>query len=199
MQTDRLELVRLRKEHAPGMLAVWSDPMTTLWSNYGVCSTLEEAEERMSLLLPDEAPTGDNFAILIRRDLDQETINSFKPTTEPNDVFTPGGFVGWIGTWRTEPIAEVGFTLHRSTWGMGFATEAVMGFSSLFWHLKPEIDSLNAFCDVENAASNRVLSKCGFELVGIEYGECELPWMVPSMRDTVQYRLAKGVGLGVSM
>ncbi|PWY92833.1 putative GNAT family acetyltransferase [Aspergillus heteromorphus CBS 117.55] len=201
METPRIELVRLTKEHALGYFSVWSDPHTTRWSCNGPCKTLQDAEDWMASLLPDENPTGENYAILIRRDLDQATIDSFKPETEIDDtdsVFKPGGFIGWIGTWRSEPLSEVGFVLHRSTWGLGFATEAMKAFTSLFWRLKPNVEYLAAFSDTENVASIRVLTKCGFRWVGVEFGEYELEWMVPQKRDTSQYRLYRGVNDGIN-
>ncbi|KAJ5484708.1 hypothetical protein N7539_004696 [Penicillium diatomitis] len=102
------------------------------------------------------------------------------------------GFLGWVGTWKSEPTPEVGFIFHRAAWGFGFATEALQAFLGIFWQSKPQFDMLDAFCDTENLASTRVLQKCGFELMQRLEGDYTLPWMEPSLRHTLHYRATRG-------
>jgi RimJ/RimL family protein N-acetyltransferase len=79
--------------------------------------------------------------------------------------------IGWGGL-NVDPDApqwgpEVGYFIHRDYQGAGFATELVnaaleYGFAEL------ELPHIAAFARPENHTSIRVLSKCGFELLGYE-------------------------------
>ncbi|KAF7595478.1 hypothetical protein BBP40_005814 [Aspergillus hancockii] len=198
MQTHRLELVRLTKDHVPGYHAIWSDPVATRWSAHGACKTIDDSRVWMSSLLPDANPMGENYAILHRRSPSSTAILSNNgsgqgPMSENayTDISAPGDFIGWIGTWRSDPVPELGFIFHQSTWGRGFATEALKAFIELFWRCKPEFNVLEAYCDTENEGSINVLRKCGFQLVEVAKGDYVLPWMTPSTRDTMQFRLVR--------
>ncbi|KAB8229625.1 GNAT family N-acetyltransferase [Aspergillus alliaceus] len=195
MQTARLELVRLTMEHVAGYHAIWSDPVATRWSAHGPCKTVEDSRAWMSGLLLDKSPMGENYAVLLRKDIEADSIvNRFKcdtRDTDRHDVLVHGGFIGWVGTWKTDPVPEVGMIFHRSTWGLGFATEALAAFTQLFWTYKPQFNVLEAYCDIENEASINVLRKCGFQLVEVAKGDYVLPWMTPSTRDTMQFRLQR--------
>ncbi|KAE8351831.1 GNAT domain-containing protein [Aspergillus coremiiformis] len=178
MQTSRLELVRLTVDHVPGYHTIWSDPIAARWSAHGPCQTMEDSREWMSSLLLDANPMGENYAILLN-------------DSHPHASLAPGRFIGWVGTWRTDPVPEVGLIFHRSTWGWGFATEALRAFVNLFWTCKPQFNLLEAYCDTENEASIKVLRKCGFKLVEVTRGDYVLPWMTPSNRDTMRFRLVR--------
>ncbi|KAL3464507.1 GNAT domain-containing protein [Aspergillus heterothallicus] len=191
METSRLQLVRLNKDHAPGYFAIWADPVATRWSSHGPCETLESATEWMSSLLPESNPKGENYGVFLRPDLDAATIDEMRrkkaSVERSSDVLADGQFLGWVGTWKSEPEHEVGFIFHRATWGLGIATEALSGFLELFWRARPEVNVLNAYCDTENDASIRVLKKADFEYSTTTYRDYRLPWMDPPDRDTVQF------------
>lgn len=196
MQTSRLKLVRLTEDHLPGYHAIWSDPFTTRWSAHGHCATLEDSREWMSALLPDVNPKGVNYAVLLRADLDPSFIQARHGSGntdgdgdgDSDAVFRPGGFLGWVGTWKSDPEPEVGLIFHRSTWGLGFATEALSAFLELFWKERPEFEHLEAWVDEENSASSNVLRKCGFRLVETLKGDYTLKWMVPELRNSLHFR-----------
>jgi ribosomal-protein-alanine N-acetyltransferase len=61
-----------------------------------------------------------------------------------------------------ETRALTGYVLAQDAWGNGYATEAVKAIVSLAAELP--IEELTAFCHPANAASIRVLEKCGFHL-----------------------------------
>ena len=79
--------------------------------------------------------------------------------------------VGWGGL-GIDPFApgwgvEVRYFLHPAHWGRGLATELVRaslrhGFETL------SLPAIGAFARPDNAASIRVLEKCGFGLLGYE-------------------------------
>mgnify|MGYP001005845079 CR=1 FL=1 len=77
-------------------------------------------------------------------------------------------FIGLFGVIRGKPAyrsAELWYKLHPSYWNNGYATEAVKQMLHLcFMDLK--LHRVEAGCSVENTASSKVLTKCGFQLEG---------------------------------
>ncbi|OKP11105.1 hypothetical protein PENSUB_3475 [Penicillium subrubescens] len=189
MQTSRLELIRLEAHHVPGYHEIWSDPVATRWSPHGPCKDVDASEKWMSELLLDVNPLGENYAVLLRPVVNLNDIQ--QQDSESNTVLQPGGFLGWVGTWKSKPIPEVGFIFHRSAWGFGFATEALNAFVQLYWRVKPQFDALEAYCDTENEASVKVLRKSGFVFVESIVGDYVLPWMEPSLRSSLRFRATR--------
>ncbi|MCA1444018.1 GNAT family N-acetyltransferase [Ensifer sp. IC4062] len=58
-------------------------------------------------------------------------------------------------------LAQIGYTIARQYWGQGYATEAVRGLIEYAFGNFP-IHRITASVDPRNAASLRVLEKCGF-------------------------------------
>lgn len=143
----------------------------------------------MAELLLDVNPLGENYTVLLRSDINSS--NDQREDPESETVLRPGGFLGWVGTWKSESIPEVGFIFHRSAWGFGFATEALNAFFLLYWQAKPQFDVLEAYCDTENEASVKVLRKCGFTFEEKIEGDYVLPWMEPSLRSSLRFRATR--------
>jgi RimJ/RimL family protein N-acetyltransferase len=83
-------------------------------------------------------------------------------TTITKTVLLDGAVAGSFGCWRDdEGRCEVGYWLGRSFWGKGVATAALALFVA-------GIDERPLFARVatHNAASIRVLQKCGFTIEG---------------------------------
>ncbi|MBU6496757.1 MAG: GNAT family N-acetyltransferase [Acidobacteria bacterium] len=62
-------------------------------------------------------------------------------------------------------VAEIGYGVIPSRRGQGYATEAVMTLVAAAWDL-PEVLGIIAHAEHHNVASQRVLEKAGFHLVG---------------------------------
>ncbi len=72
-----------------------------------------------------------------------------------------GKVAGNIGTWEADGRRLLGYWLGKEFWGKGIATKALSEF------LKVEkARPLQAYVAKHNAASIRVLEKCGFKLSG---------------------------------
>ena len=65
--------------------------------------------------------------------------------------------VGNIGSWTSDGKREIGYWIDRAFWGRGIATEAISAFLRL-----EQTRPLYAGVAKHNAASIRVLEKCGF-------------------------------------
>ncbi len=68
------------------------------------------------------------------------------------------GSAGFI--FESARMASVGYLLARDSWGQGFATEVVGALVDLAHGMG--ISRLHAYCHPDNAATHRVLEKCGF-------------------------------------
>jgi [ribosomal protein S5]-alanine N-acetyltransferase len=79
---------------------------------------------------------------------------------------TSNELLGSVGGRINPPIIQWGYCLARDSWGHGFATEAACAFVPVALD-QPAIWRLQAFCDLENQASARVLAKAGLTLEGI--------------------------------
>ncbi|KAK9069606.1 hypothetical protein SSX86_011510 [Deinandra increscens subsp. villosa] len=76
--------------------------------------------------------------------------------------------IGFVSTFYEDGHkADIGYGVAARYWGQGIATEAVkMAVKQVLTEF-PEIVRLQAFTDVENKGSQRVLEKAGFEKEGL--------------------------------
>src|SRR5215218_263603 len=77
-----------------------------------------------------------------------------------NTIVADGQVAGNIGSWLSDGKREIGYWIDRALWGRGIATEALSAFLRL-----ERTRPLHAAVATHNAASIRVLQKCGFTLV----------------------------------
>ncbi len=86
--------------------------------------------------------------------------------------------------------AELGFALGRRFWGRGVMTVAVLAVVT--WSLGPaELRRVWAACDVENAASARVLEKAGLACEGRRPRFAVHPNLGPEPRDCWLYGIRR--------
>lgn len=78
--------------------------------------------------------------------------------SETRDATIP---IGMIEARRTAHGLDLGYVLRRSLWGRGLMAEAIRALSDAALS-DPSIYRVQAFCDIENAASARALEKAGF-------------------------------------
>jgi RimJ/RimL family protein N-acetyltransferase len=78
-----------------------------------------------------------------------------------------GEVAGYIGSWEQAGERKVGFWLGKSYWGKGIATAALSQLLELV-----KVRPLYAHAAKHNAASIRVLQKCGFTIGGEDRFPC---------------------------
>ena len=93
-----------------------------------------------------------------------------------------GRVIGDAGLYHGEPDSsevELGYTLGRSWWGRGYATEAAAACLHAAFDVLA-LETVTAIADPANAASARVLDKIGMQLAGrrIAYGRTQLAYQV---------------------
>ena len=76
-----------------------------------------------------------------------------------------GAFVGCAGLDERSHGLELGYWIGEPYWRHGYATEAAHALVDLAFRATP-IEVLHVSCRVINAASRRVIHKCGFQYAG---------------------------------
>ncbi len=76
-----------------------------------------------------------------------------------------GELLGSIGGAIQSHRVQFGYCLARDAWGRGYATEAAQAYVAEIMN-DPRVWRIQAYCDVENVASARVLEKAGLMLEG---------------------------------
>jgi len=97
-----------------------------------------------------------------------------------------GQVLGSVGGEVVSTRVGFGYCLARDSWGAGYATEAARKFVDAVM-LQPEIVRIQAFCDIENHASARVLEKCGLTREGTLRRYMVLPNLGDTPRDVHCY------------
>jgi RimJ/RimL family protein N-acetyltransferase len=83
-------------------------------------------------------------------------------------IVVDGEVAGTIGSWGDPGDREITYWIGRSYWGKGIATCALDAYLTV-----DPSRPLRARVASDNAASRRVLEKCGFRVVGTERGFAE--------------------------
>lgn len=101
-----------------------------------------------------------------------------------------GELLGSVGGAIEKHRMQFGYCLARDAWGNGFATEAARAFLAAAFEL-PSLWRVQAFCDLENLASARVLEKAGLEREGILRRYMVMPNLGDEPRDLYCYAKAR--------
>ena len=102
----------------------------------------------------------------------EQWIAHARAASPPTDlaVTLDDAVIGGVGIERMSDVtrftAELGYWLGSGSWGHGYASEAVDAFVTWVFATFP-LERLQAFVFAPNAASRRVLEKCGFRLEGV--------------------------------
>ncbi len=147
LETPRLILRRARLDDAPAIFERYhQDPEVTRYLTWRPSTTVDQT---YSFLKRCEArwESGESFPWVITIKGDDAPIGMLELRIEGHR-------------------ADMGHVLARASWNRGYMTEAVRAITA--WALsQPSIFRVWAVCDVENAASVRLLEKAGFRQGGI--------------------------------
>jgi [ribosomal protein S5]-alanine N-acetyltransferase len=102
--------------------------------------------------------------------------------------------LGSVGGTLEKHRMQFGYCLARDAWGRGFATEAARAFVAAALEL-PGLWRVQAFCDIENNASARVLEKIGLEREGTLRRYMVLPNLGDEPRDVHCYAKIRSVAV----
>lgn len=150
IETERLLLRRWRDDDLDALAAMNADPEVMRLIGDGLPLTRAQSAARLAMY---------------ERDWDARGFGLF--AVEPLVEGAPGGeLAGWVGLAVPDflpevmPAVEIGWRLARAYQGRGIATEAareVLRFAFEY----ARVPRLVSVCDVDNAASARVMAKLG--------------------------------------
>lgn len=153
------------------MLERPTGPPTVVTAQLRLRATLESDLDALHAIQGDReamahtfwAPDRDATAAWLRGYADRFALDGFGPWTAV--LAESGEVVGWGGL-NVDPAdarwgPEVAYFIHRAHWGRGLATE-IVGAALAWGFAELALPSIAAFARRENAASIRVLTKCGF-------------------------------------
>ena len=148
IETERLLLRRFDPERdAESMLAVYGDPEVMRFIPDAAYGSLEAVRSRLDRYAREHDTKGFSFWAVVERG--------------SGDVVGDAGF----GVFRETGDLELGYTLRRDRWGLGYATEAARAcLEAAFAHLGAA--RIVAVVDEENARSARVAERIGMARIG---------------------------------
>ena len=119
-------------------------------------------DENMRRFLPDEVFETEAIAAEVIADLTACYEGTEGPFVHP--MLHDGQYAGYVQLVPTDDGWEIGYHTVQAFAGRGFATEAVRAFLPEMM-ARLQLTQVQGVCLQENAASVRVLEKCGFRRV----------------------------------
>jgi RimJ/RimL family protein N-acetyltransferase len=171
LMTDRLLLRRPTLTDAPAVYEYGRDPEVTRYLIFHTHKSLADAEGFLGACR-SRWESGEEYCWLITLSGQHRVIGSI--------VCRVRGYA-----------VDIGYALASAHWRHGYATEA--GRAVVAWAADlPEVHRVWAVCDVENAASARVLEKLGMSREGILRRWIIHPNISPEPRDCCVYARVRG-------
>lgn len=171
IETERLILRKPRMEDAPEIFSAYAqDPVVTRYMTWRPHKNVEETYRIRELALKywDE---GKAYSYVITLKNSNSAIGMI--------AMHPEGFK-----------VSIGYVLAQAHWGKGYMTEAALVVIS--WLLKqPDVYRVFATCDVDNAASARVMEKIGMQREGLLRKYIVHPNISNEPRDSYIYAIVK--------
>ncbi|CAG8202598.1 hypothetical protein PENNAL_c0031G03256 [Penicillium nalgiovense] len=166
IESDRLLLRPITDADAAALLAIRSRPEVAEMNHPKTpFKSIEETREWMATKVFTSGPSD-----IIGRSFNYVIVDKSIPEIEQQ-------VVGSLSINQVDPFPEIGYAVHPSSWGKGYATEALRLMLKMWWNLPrrtvhavdaclAESEKAFALCEKRNAGSCRVLEKCGFKIVG---------------------------------
>ncbi|CAG8908367.1 unnamed protein product [Penicillium egyptiacum] len=166
IESDRLLLRPITDADVAALFAIRSRPEVAEMNHPKTpFKSIEETREWMATKVFTSGPPD-----IIGRSFNYAIVDKSIPETEER-------VVGSLSINQVDPFPEIGYGIHPSSWGKGYATEALQLMLKMWWNLPrrtfdggdacpAEPEKAFALCEKKNAGSRRVLEKCGFKIVG---------------------------------
>lgn len=168
LTTDRLLLRKPRLADARPLFAAYTaDPEVVRYVTWRAHESAADTRRFLEHCLKEWAEDRSYPYVICPKDAPEAPFGMIHPRRRPNGV-------------------EFGYVLAKAEWGKGTMTEALKAL--LDWTLaQPEIWRAQAFCDIENVASARVMEKAGMSFEGLLRGYSVHPNRALAPRDCKLY------------
>jgi [ribosomal protein S5]-alanine N-acetyltransferase len=148
LETDRLILREITKEDTDAIFSSFSNDEVTRYYGQDTMKSIEEAEKFIDIFATNYIEKrGVRWGI--ERKGDQEIIGTI-------------GFHAWLPKHKR---AEIGYEIHPDYWRKGYTREALIKIIS-YGLREMDLTRIGAVVFTENEASNRLLTKMGFQKEG---------------------------------
>lgn len=153
IETERLLLREPSIDDVDDMYNNWaSDPEVTKFLTWNYHKNKEETKDILERWIKEiEDPKTHRFIISLKED--QKAVGSIDVVDYDEKDGSP----------------EIGYCISRKLWNKGYMSEAAKAFINYLFNQGFKKIRIGAY--VENAASNRVIQKCGFTFTHQEYRE----------------------------
>jgi len=171
IETERLILRKPRMEDAAAIFSAYAqDPEVTRYMTWRPHQNIEETYRIVDVLLGLwENGNAYSYALTLKG---SDTVSGMIAAH-------PDGFK-----------VEIGYVLAHPHWGRGYMTEAACALVSRLLG-QPDVYRVFAVCDVENAASARVMEKAGMQREGLLRKYIIHPNVSDQPRDSYIYAVVK--------
>ncbi|GAE32185.1 GNAT family N-acetyltransferase [Halalkalibacter hemicellulosilyticus] len=149
LETERLQLRKMKTSDAPYLFNIWSDPTVTRYMNISDFESVEQATAMITHLnqLANEHQAI-RYSIILQK---------------TGDIIGSCGFNHFD---FTNERAEIGYELGKHYWGQGYANEAIStiidyGFKEL------ALNRIEAKVELENESSVKLLKRLNFTYEGL--------------------------------
>lgn len=167
LHTDRLYLRRPVESDAERIFARYGqDPRVCRYMSWTPHRSIDDTRTFLATIISDNAVRSRSAYLILSRENDE--------------------LLGSVGGVIQDMRMQFGYCLAYDAWGKGYATEAARAFVAAAIQ-EPPIWRIQAFCDVENPASARVLEKAGLTLEGTLRRYLVMPNLGPMPRDMSCY------------
>lgn len=175
LETERLVLRPLAQHDLEFLTELHADPEVARYLSTGRPRTPEESALWLALMLAQERTTGFSHLCIVRREDERRLgrcgLSPFElaPPAEPGGAargfFGRGGAADGGVAGPVEVVAELGYSLERSAWGKGYASEAARAVRD---HALGELGMprLMSIIHPDNARSARVARGLGLAREG---------------------------------
>ncbi len=149
LETERIILRPLKESDFNSVFEYASDPEIASFTGWKAHKSIEESKALVRFIL--------------------KRYSENKPSSWAVELKSEKkmiGMAGFISTFNANKRGEVAYALNKNYWKKGYATEALAA-SIKFGFEVLKLNRIEACCDAENAASARVLEKCGMKFEGV--------------------------------
>ncbi|MCR5348061.1 MAG: GNAT family N-acetyltransferase [Bacilli bacterium] len=151
LKTNHLILRKLKPEDTEAIFRNWaSDPEVTKYVTWLPHPNVETTQALVRMWLKEEE--------------NPKTVRYMITEKESDEPIGSIDVVDYV-----DGIPEIGYCLSRKHWGKGYMTEACQAFVKYLFAIG--FDKIVIEADVNNAASNKVIQKCGFSFTHVERKE----------------------------
>jgi ribosomal-protein-alanine N-acetyltransferase len=149
LETERLVLRKIKKQDVNDFFEYASDPEVSRFVTWDYHKTIKDSKRFI------------NFSL---RKYREHSAAPWGIVMKGNGkLIGTAGFAYWLPEHNR---AEIGYSIGRNYWNKGLMTEAVREIIR-FGFERMELNRLEARCSTDNAASEKVMLKCGMKFEGV--------------------------------